>query len=434
MFSILYVDDEPGLLEIGKMFLEQGGRFSVETITSAAEALDILRTAHYDAIISDYQMPVIDGIEFLKRVRASGNTVPFIIFTGRGREEIVIQALNEGADFYLQKGGEPLSQFAELGHKVQKAILQRRAEASVRDHERREADIINFLPDATFAIDTGGVVIAWNRAMERMTGVRSDEVLGKGDYEYALPFYHERRPLLINLVLDDDQAIAEKYPFVKREGKTLFSEIRIPHFNNGRGAVLWFTASPLYDTGGAIVGAIESIREITEWKRTEEALNESESRFREMADMLPQAVYEADARGILTYANRIAFETFGYTEEILAKGQSAITMIAPDDRARAETALRQLINDGSREQASIEYLAMRKDGSTFPGNRQVSNTWQCGKMAVPFPSPSIRLQYTMTGKLPVYGALSLISPNANGLKKTCAKVRAGFRHSWITFR
>jgi PAS domain S-box-containing protein len=366
MFSILYVDDEPGLLEIGKMFLEQGGRFSVETITSAAEALEILRTGHYDAIISDYQMPVMDGIEFLKHVRASGNTVPFIIFTGRGREEIVIQAFNEGADFYLQKGGEPVSQFAELGHKVQMAILQRRAEASVRDHERREADIINFLPDATFAIDTAGVVIAWNRAMERMTGVGSDKVLGKGDYEYALPFYHERRPLLINLVLDNNPAIAEKYPFVKREGKTLFSEITIPHFNDGRGAALWFTASPLYDTGGAIIGAIESIREITEWKRTEEALNESERRFRELADMLPQAVYEADAQGMLTYANRIAFEILGYTEEILEKGQSAITMIAPDDRARAAAALHQLVHDGSRGPVSNEYRALRKDGSTFP--------------------------------------------------------------------
>ena len=132
-------------------------------------------------------MPVMDGIEFLKRVRASGNTMPFIIFTGRGREEIVIQAFNEGADFYLQKGGEPLSQFAELGHKVQKAILQRRAEASIRDHERREADIINFLPDATFAIDTRGVVIAWNRAMERMTGVPAEQILGKGQLRICNP-------------------------------------------------------------------------------------------------------------------------------------------------------------------------------------------------------------------------------------------------------
>ena len=207
MFSILYVDDEPGLLEIGRMFLEQGGLFAVDTLTSATEALDVISTKRYDAIISDYQMPVMDGIEFLKRVRAADTTIPFIIFTGRGREEVVIQAFNEGADFYLQKGGEPVSQFAELGHKTRKAILQRRAEASIRDHERREADIINFLPDATFAIDTRGVVIAWNRAMEKMTGVGAESVLGRGNYEYALPFYHERRPLLINLVLDDDPAI-----------------------------------------------------------------------------------------------------------------------------------------------------------------------------------------------------------------------------------
>jgi PAS domain S-box-containing protein len=366
MFSILYVDDEPGLLEIGKLFLEQGGRFSVETLTSAQEALGILRSRHFDAIISDYQMPVIDGIEFLKRVRASGNTVPFIIFTGRGREEIVIQALNEGADFYLQKGGEPVSQFTELSHKIRQAVQQRRAEASIRDHERREADIINFLPDATFAIDTQGVVIAWNRAMEKMTGVRASETLGKGDYVYAVPFYHEHRPILIDLVLSDDPAIDARYPYVKRDGKNLFSEITIPHFNEGRGAALWFTASPLYDNEGNIIGAIESIREITEWKRTEDALNESERRFRELADMLPLAIYEADGKGILTYANRIAFELFGYTEEILRNGERAMNMIAPEDRKRAAVALSQLNASGTPRQESIEYMALRKDGTKFP--------------------------------------------------------------------
>ena len=105
MISVLYVDDEPGLLEIGRIFLERGGQFSVDIVTSAPAALTLLTTKNYDAIVSDYQMPGMDGIEFLKNVRNSGNTIPFILFTGRGREEIVIQAINSGADFYPRKVG-----------------------------------------------------------------------------------------------------------------------------------------------------------------------------------------------------------------------------------------------------------------------------------------------------------------------------------------
>jgi PAS domain S-box-containing protein len=362
---LLYVDDEPTLLEIAKIFLEAKGDFIVDTLTSANEALVVLTTVKYDAIISDYQMPDMDGITFLKKLKASGNTTPFIIFTGRGREEIVIQALNEGADFYLQKGGEPRSQFAELAHKIHQAVHQREAAASIRDLERREADIINFLPDATFAIDTQGVVIAWNRAMEKMTGVAPDRILGKGNYEYSIPFYHERRPILIDLVLKDDPVTAGKYPAIKRDGTTLFSEITIPHFNNGGGAALWFTATPLYDTQGNIIGAIESIREITERVQVKEALRESEKRFRELSDLLPLIIYETDTCGNLTYANHIAFEQFGYSEEEFRKGLNVIQMIAPVDRERAATALRAMSEGRKKTEPAEEYLALRKDGSTF---------------------------------------------------------------------
>jgi len=124
---VLYVDDEPGLLKICKLFLERTAGFTVDTLTSAADALAKIPVKQYDAIVSDYQMPEMDGIAFLKAVRASGNAIPFILFTGRGREEIVIQALNEGADFYLQKGGEPASQFIELAHKIRRAVDRRRA-------------------------------------------------------------------------------------------------------------------------------------------------------------------------------------------------------------------------------------------------------------------------------------------------------------------
>jgi len=381
MISVLYVDDEPGLLDIGKLYLERRGEFIVETAISAGDALKMIAQIRYDAIISDYQMPVMNGIEFLKEVRGSGNSIPFIIFTGRGREEVVIQALNEGADFYLQKGGDPGSQFAELSHKVRQAVQQRRAEASIRDHERRESDILNFLPAATVAIDTRGVVIAWNRAIEKMTGYRAEDVVGKGNYEYALPFYRERRPILIDLVLGDDPVTAAKYPEIRREGNKFISEIVIPHFNNEEGAALWFTASPLYNTRGDVIGAIESIREITERKRVEEALNESEKRFRELADMLPQVIYETDADGKVTYANRIAFEMFGYSPGDLEKGMNALEMIAPADRNRAANAMQQVLDNSYVKQGIRQYTAMRKDGSTFPVSIYSSPVLKDGRIA-----------------------------------------------------
>jgi len=381
MISLLYIDDEPGLLELGKLFLESAGGFEVSTALSGDEGLGQLAQHDFDAIVSDFQMPGMDGIALLKKVRKSFGTIPFVLFTGRGREEVVIEAINNGVDFYLQKGGDPKAQFAELAHKVRQAVSRRQAETALSDSEKRLADIINFLPDATFAIDTHGVVIAWNRAMERMTGVKSEDVLGKGDYEYALPFYHERRPLLINLVLEDDPAIGEKYPFVKREGRTLFSEITIPHFNNGRGAALWFTASPLYDRKGEIVGAIESIREITERKLAEEARSESERRFRELADLLPQGIYESDTEGRMTYVNRLALEMFGFTAEDVEKGLNALDVIAPEDRKRAGTVFAKMVETGTREQGNEEYRAVRKDGRRFPVSIYSSPIFRNGRVS-----------------------------------------------------
>jgi PAS domain S-box-containing protein len=315
VISVLYVDDETLLLEIGKLFLEGDRGFSVDCALSGKEALIRIAAGRYDAVVSDYQMPQMDGITLLKNVRATNKMLPFILFTGRGREEVVIEALNEGADFYLQKGGEPQSQFAELAHKIRLAVQQRRAEVSIRNHEQREADIINFLPDATFAIDTRGVVIAWNRAMEKMTGTTSDQILGKGNYEYAIPFYHENRPILIDLVLRDDPATAARYPYIKRDGKTLFSEITIPHFNEDRGAALWFTASPLYDTKGTVVGAIESIREITERKQAEEALAESEEKYRLIAENTADNIWIVDLNLNLKYLSTSARMMRGFSVE-----------------------------------------------------------------------------------------------------------------------
>ena len=186
-FRVLYVDDEPELLRIGKIFLEQEGLFTVDTITSAPEALALLDRTRYDAIVADFLMPEMDGIEFLKRVRKSGNPVPFILFTGRGREEVVIQALNEGADFYLQKGGDPVPQFIELSHKLHQAIRKRLAEGLLHENENKFRTIfenspypisINSVPDGKF--------IAVNAAFLESSGYTEPEVMGKTPVELDL--------------------------------------------------------------------------------------------------------------------------------------------------------------------------------------------------------------------------------------------------------
>ena len=128
MIKVLYCDDEPALLDIGKLFLERSGELKVETALSGQSAILMLKDHAFDVIVSDYQMPGMDGIELLKYIRKKCQGLPFILFTGRGREEIVIEAINNGVDFYLQKGGDSKAQFAELEHKIKLAVNRHRTD------------------------------------------------------------------------------------------------------------------------------------------------------------------------------------------------------------------------------------------------------------------------------------------------------------------
>ena len=149
---------------------------------------------------------------------------------------------------------------------------RKRAEEAARESERRILDIIDFLPDATLVIDRKGTVIAWNRAMEAMTGVKSQDILGKGNYEYALPFYGERRPILIDYVFKEEEDYRAKYANLSRRGEVLCGEALVPQLRPG-GAYLSATAGGLYDSHENLSGAIEVIRDNTERKQMEDALH-----------------------------------------------------------------------------------------------------------------------------------------------------------------
>jgi PAS domain S-box-containing protein len=161
----------------------------------------------------------------------------------------------------------------------------KRAEAAIVESQRRLLDIIDFLPDATLVIDNNGRVIAWNRAIEEMTGVQAEEILGKGDYEYAVPFYGQKRPILIDLVLIPREEFEEKnYAHIRRTGETLTGETYTPNLKGGA-RYLYAKATPLHDGEGNLIGAIETIRDITDRKEAEEELQQA----KEVADTANQA-------------------------------------------------------------------------------------------------------------------------------------------------
>jgi PAS domain S-box-containing protein len=154
------------------------------------------------------------------------------------------------------------------------------AELALQASHQQLQDIIEFLPDATLVIDRDKKVTAWNRAMEKMTGLKKCDILGRGDYAYAVPLYGEKRAMLIDLVMAEESEIESRYDSVKRVGNTICGEAFAPGAYRGKGAYLWSTAAPLIGGDGSAIGSIQVIRDITERKLAEKALAEEAIRLK----------------------------------------------------------------------------------------------------------------------------------------------------------
>lgn len=240
--------------------------------------------------------------------------------------------------------------------------LAQDSRSELQPPHQQSLDIIEFLPDATFVIDGKGRVIAWNRAMEEMTGLEKREILGKGDYLYAIPFYGERRPILIDLVVGEERHAERAYNFVERNGRELYGEIYAPRLYGGKGAYLWGKASPLYDSNGRLVGAIESIRDITQRKLAEEALRKSEQRFRMLVETMNEGLGVQDEHGVIVYANDQLCEMLGYTkEEILGRREFDFLEHMNGAVVEKEGMGRRLT-----EKTSCETEMLAKDGQRIP--------------------------------------------------------------------
>lgn len=306
--AVLYVDDEPALLELTTLFLGRNGDLAIDTALSAKLALEKLRLHPYDVIVADYLMPEMDGIEFLKGLRKAGWAIPFIIFTGKGREDVAIEALNSGADFYLQKGGDPRSQFAELANMIRQAAHKRRAEEALRENEQRYRNVVEdqtelicrFLPDGTHIFVNDAYCRYFSRGRDEIIGCRFTPRIPPDD----------RKMVKAHLgSLTTDHPVA-----------TIRHRIIMPE-----GEVRWQSWSDraIFDGEGRIREFQSVGRDVTDIVKAEEALRESEQQLDAIiqGSPIPQLVIDRDHRivhwnrALEQYSGIPAGEVIGTTQQ-----------------------------------------------------------------------------------------------------------------------
>jgi PAS domain S-box-containing protein len=264
MLSVLVIDDEPALLEAMREYFSRVGNVQARTARTAREGLSILSAGKFDAIILDYDMPEIDGISFLKSLRSKGDTTPVIIFTGVGGEHAAIESLNNGADFFIKKGEHPDMEMRTILDRIYQVVDGRLAWKSSGTSETILVSTLNFSSDPSFAIDRDGKVIAWNQAMEQLTGIPASSMIKKGSFSYAEAFLGKKQRMLIDLVFEKDDVIQKsRYFIVSREKNGSVIGVTRGLRADGRAWTLWMKAMPFYDSRGNFIASVSSVKDIT---------------------------------------------------------------------------------------------------------------------------------------------------------------------------
>jgi len=375
MIKILYVDDEPLLLNLARLFIEKNDGFTVDTAESAPAALELMKTCNYDTVISDYQMPGMNGIEFLKTIRHSGDRIPFIIFTGKGREEIVIQAFENGADFYIQKGGEPNPQFVELLHKVRQAIALRQTEAALRDSEEKYRLLVEKANEAIF-IAQDHLIRFSNPRFTSIIDISSNELIGKPIDDIIHP--------------DDRDMVIGRYE-LRIAGKDAPEEYEFRVLDSS-GAIHWVKIHASRIQWEEKPALLIILDEITSKKESEEALirrneeltaayeqlaameeelrqgydelekshrdlEESEDKFRNLVENAPIGIFTSNSDGELLTLNKTGAKILGFSSpsEITGKA-AALTDILNVDPGRGILLRETLIEKGYAEDFNLKII------------------------------------------------------------------------------
>ncbi|WAI00470.1 hybrid sensor histidine kinase/response regulator [Methanogenium organophilum] len=332
---ILYVDDENALLYATQRYFQQEGGLSIDTAGSADEGFRKIGAIRYDAIVSDFEMPDMNGIEFLSALRSGGNNTPFIIFTGKGREEVVIDAFNAGADYYLQKGGHPKAQFAELSNSIQKAIENRKVKDEIREKnaeieeknreltkktdelrrnldeleksrnqlqesEQRARSLLDSSISTIVLLDRNGIVLDANDGYPARFGKKRVDIIGTKVWDLFPDAIRKQRSAWLKQVF--------------LTGKPFKNEVSWDG--------IWdYSIDPVFDTDGTVKSVTIHATDITQRKQMEDEIRTSETLYRTVVEDQTEFVCRFLPDGTHVFINDAYCRYFGKTRQKLMRAK-----------------------------------------------------------------------------------------------------------------
>lgn len=293
--KILHVDDDAKFLAVSKQVLEEDGRFTVETVGSAEEALEKLRITNYDAVVADYQMSGKTGLELLKELRHQGNDVPFILFSCKAKEEIAFAALNSGVDRYVMKDGDAEAAYADLKRSICRAVKRKVAEKLLLESEAKYRELFEGAMDAIFVADAEtGILADCNKAATELVGRSKSELVGM------------HQSLLHPEMTQGSFSSVFQHHRTDKEGQVLETQVVTKTGDIKDVAV---KANLLELSGKKLLQGI--FRDVTKQNR----LNETALFRANLLDALSQPIISTDTNGIITYWNPAAEKLYGWPKE-----------------------------------------------------------------------------------------------------------------------